>query len=73
MSHQHQLDVRPLMLPQRFSAIFGKLDELAAGDSLLLINDFEPLPLFTELQRRGCTYESRQTGESEWHIKIDKP
>ncbi|HLB12712.1 MAG TPA: DUF2249 domain-containing protein [Dehalococcoidia bacterium] len=73
MGQEHQLDVRPLTLPQRFSAIFAKLDELGAGDSLLLFNDFEPLPLFSELERRGYTYESRQTGETEWHIKIDKP
>ncbi len=72
MGQEHQLDVRPLMLPQRFSTIFAKLDELGAGDSLLLVNDFEPLPLFSELERRGYTYESRQTGATEWHIKICK-
>lgn len=72
MGQEHRLDVRSLIIPQRFSAIFGKLEELAEGDTLLLINDFEPLPLFGELQRRGCVYESRQVGQSEWHINIKR-
>ncbi len=72
MGQEHRLDVRPLSIPERFKAIFGKLDEVPAGDSLLLINDFEPVPLFGELSQRGCTYESRQLGPSEWHIKISK-
>lgn len=73
MPQQHQLDVRPLDIPDRFNAIFGKLDELARGDTLLLINDFEPVPLFGEMQNRGYTYEKQQKGPSEWHIKISKP
>ncbi|MDP2727943.1 MAG: DUF2249 domain-containing protein [Dehalococcoidia bacterium] len=72
MAQEYRLDVRSLLIPQRFPTIFGKLGELAEGDSLLLINDFEPAPLFSELKSRGYSYESHQIGQSEWHIKIIK-
>ena len=72
MAGEQQLDVRALDITQRFSAIFGKLDELAAGDSLLLINDFEPVPLFATLDNRGYTYISRQISGAEWQIRITK-
>ncbi len=72
MAQEHQLDVRPLDFMARFSAIFGKLEELPPGDSLLLINDFEPVPLFGALDNRGYSYESQQVAETEWHIKISR-
>lgn len=72
MAQEHTLDVRSVDITQRFPTIFGKLGELPAGDTLLLINDFEPVPLFGALDNRGYSYQSRQVSEAEWHIKISK-
>lgn len=72
MAQEHMLDVRSVDITQRFSTIFGKLGELPAGDSLLLINDFEPVPLFGALDNRGFSYQSSQVSDVEWHIKITR-
>jgi uncharacterized protein (DUF2249 family) len=72
MATEHTLDVRPLELIQRFGTIFEKLSQLGAEDSLLLVNDFEPLPLYGELGKQGFQYESRQVAEGEWHITIKR-
>lgn len=72
MGQELNLDVRPLDFSERFTAIFGKLGEMAADDRLLLVNDFEPVPLFGELESRGYAYESNQVAPTEWHILISK-
>lgn len=72
MADEQQLDVRSLDITQRFSTIFAKLEDLPPGESLLLINDFEPVPLYAALDNRGYTYVSRQVSDVEWHIRITK-
>ncbi|MDO8691143.1 MAG: DUF2249 domain-containing protein [Dehalococcoidia bacterium] len=72
MAKEHELDVRSLDITQRFSAIFGKLGELPEGDTLLLINDFEPVPLFAALDNQGYTCQSHQVNGAEWHVKITR-
>lgn len=72
MGQEHKLDARGVAILERFHVITGKLGELAEGDSLLLINDFEPAPLYGELRSQGFTYDSRQVGPLAWHIEIRK-
>ena len=72
MGQDHELDVRSLAMTQRFSAIFGKLEELPEGDTLLLINDFEPVPLFAALDNKGYACQSLQVNEVDWHVKITR-
>jgi uncharacterized protein (DUF2249 family) len=39
------IDVRPIPKPQRHPLIFAELDKLAAGESLVIKNDHNPIPL----------------------------
>ncbi|MFB6078808.1 MAG: DUF2249 domain-containing protein [Halarchaeum sp.] len=53
-----------------FGDIMDALDDLDAGETLLLINSFEPAPLYQVLERRGFTHEAEQAGEDEWRVRI---
>ena len=55
-----------------FGAITDALDELADGETLRLINHFEPVPLYTVIEQRGLDHEATQIDEDEWHIDITK-
>lgn len=52
-----------------FSAITAALEELGDEETLLLVNSFEPDPLYDVLDRRGFRYETSQV-DGEWHVKI---
>jgi uncharacterized protein (DUF2249 family)/quercetin dioxygenase-like cupin family protein len=39
------LDVRPIAKPQRHPLIFGMLEALAVGESFVVLNDHNPIPL----------------------------
>jgi uncharacterized protein (DUF2249 family) len=53
-----------------FAAIMDALDHLDSDETLLLINSFEPEPLYDVLERRGFTYETTQVESNEWHVAI---
>lgn len=55
-----------------FQNIMAALDELSTNESLLLINSFEPEPLYNVLENRGFAYETANPTPEEWHIKITK-
>lgn len=65
----HQLDVREIDGPP-FDAIMAALDDLDGDASLLLINSFEPEPLYEVLEDRGFAYETTNPSPGEWHVKI---
>jgi uncharacterized protein (DUF2249 family) len=68
-SEVRALDVRELDEPP-FAPIVDALEELAPGETLLLVNSFEPEPLYDVLSERGFTYETEQVGPAEWHVAI---
>lgn len=53
-----------------FSDIVAALDELDVDETLLLINSFEPEPLYEVLEARGFTYETTQQSADEWRVRI---
>lgn len=53
-----------------FDAITTALEELSPEQSLLLINSFEPEPLYDVLERRGFTYETTHPEPDVWHVTI---
>lgn len=53
-----------------FGDIMSSLEELEDGDTLLLINSFEPVPLYQVLERRGFGHETEHIDEEEWHVTI---
>ncbi len=64
------LDAREVDGPP-FQPIVDALSELGPEETLLLINSFEPEPLYDVLAERGFAYETRQEGPEEWHVVIE--
>lgn len=55
-----------------FGAIMAALEGLGDGETLLLINSFEPEPLYGVLEERGFRYESSREATDEWHVAITR-
>jgi uncharacterized protein (DUF2249 family) len=66
---QRTLDVRDID-GEPFGDIMAELGDLSSGESLLLINSFEPEPLYGVLTERGYTFETDRIDADEWHVKI---
>ncbi len=69
------LDVRELIPRERHTTIFARFDALKAGETLRLINDHDPKPLYYQLmaERSGMfTWEPEQQGPEVWVIRIRK-
>jgi len=63
------LDVREID-GEPFGEIMSTLDDLEEGESLKLVNSFEPVPLYDALSARGFTHETEQVDDDEWHVHI---
>ena len=75
MSDPTVIDVRDMAPRERHPLIFATFDGLAPGDSLLLLNDHDPKPLFYQMQaeRPGqVSWEPEEEGPEEWRIRIAK-
>jgi uncharacterized protein (DUF2249 family) len=46
--------------------------ELPAGQDLLLVTTFEPIPLYKVLERQGFAHGTKQVGPEEWHIRFSR-
>lgn len=57
---------------QPFDQIVAALDDLDDEDSLLLVNGFEPVPLYDVLEARGFTHEAEAVDDDEWHVRIER-
>lgn len=68
-STQRTLDVRGID-GEPFGEIMAALEDLSPGNSLLLINSFEPEPLYAVLAERGYTHETDRVDTDEWHVEI---
>mgnify|MGYP000333177478 CR=1 FL=1 len=53
-----------------FGAIVDALDDLPRGETLTLVNSFEPEPLYGVLSQRGFDHETEQVAADEWHVHI---
>lgn len=61
-----EIDVRPIPKPQRHPLIFAELGKLAVGESVVIKNDHNPIPL------RGQV-EELFVGEFEWKYLEEGP
>ena len=64
-----ELDVRGID-GEPFGEIMGALDSLPDDGTLVLVNSFEPEPLYSVLEQRGYTYETSRAAENEWRVTI---
>ncbi|MEA1931983.1 MAG: DUF2249 domain-containing protein [Euryarchaeota archaeon] len=55
-----------------FSDIMSALTDLPEDGTVLLINSFEPKPLYSVLKRKGFEYETTQATDDEWRVLISK-
>lgn len=65
------LDVRTIE-GEPFGTIMEALDALGEDETLLLVNGFEPEPLYAVLGNRGFDYEAERVAEGEWHVAIGR-
>jgi uncharacterized protein (DUF2249 family) len=65
----YELDVREID-GEPFSKIMTALDDLDNDEHLVLINSFEPEPLYNVLEQRGFLYETTCVADDEWRVSI---
>ncbi|WP_336337860.1 DUF2249 domain-containing protein [Haloarcula brevis] len=64
-----ELDVRQVD-GEPFGHIMDALDSVGEGETLRLVNSFEPVPLYDVLTRKGYQYDAEQVADGEWHVTI---
>jgi len=69
--HVQVVDAREIA-GEPFEAIMSAVDDLDAGETMLLINSFEPEPLYDVLGDRGLSYETTHVSADEWHVEITR-
>lgn len=70
-----ELDVRLLPPREKHPTIFSKFDNLKNGESMVIVNDHDPKPLYYQmLAERGNIFqwEYLEEGATEWRVKITK-
>lgn len=65
-----ELDVREID-GEPFGDIMSALEDLPDGETLTLINSFEPVPLYEVLERKGYTHETTQVEDDLWRVEIE--
>jgi uncharacterized protein (DUF2249 family) len=68
---ERELDARKID-GEPFGEIMAALEELPADESLLLINSFEPEPLYGVLEERGFRHETTTPDANVWYVKISR-
>jgi uncharacterized protein (DUF2249 family) len=53
---------------EAFEKIMAAVDRLQPDETLLLINSFEPRPLYRVMVRNGFTHWAEQTADGDWKI-----
>lgn len=64
-----RLDVREVD-GEPFGDIMAALEDLPTDETLLLVNSFEPEPLYSVLEERGFEYETTNPESDLWHVEI---
>jgi uncharacterized protein (DUF2249 family) len=68
-----ELDVRVLPPREKHPAIFARFDSLEPGDSFVLVNDHDPVPLryqFAAERPGGFTWDYLERGPEIWRVRI---
>jgi len=69
------IDVRTIPARERHTRIFAQFDALGAGETMQLVNDHDPRPLYYQLENRaagsfGWTY--LESGPDVWRVNVNK-
>lgn len=65
-----ELDVRPYHErgEEPFHAIMSAIEALKDDEQFLLVNSFEPKPLYAVLKKRGFEHKTMDMGNDEWRV-----
>ena len=69
------IDVRTIAPRERHPLIFGRFDALATGESLQLVNDHDPRPLYFQFSERypgQFAWDYLQSGPALWQVEITR-
>ncbi|MHB9131334.1 MAG: DUF2249 domain-containing protein [Armatimonadota bacterium] len=69
------VDVRPMPAPEKHKNIFATYDSLKSGESMLLVNDHEPRPLYYQFlieMPDQFDWEYLEQGPVVWQVRITK-
>lgn len=71
------LDLRELPPPERHPKIMNRFEQLDSGETLTLVNDHEPRPLFYEMRAEVDSFDAEgytveQRGEKEFVAELPK-
>lgn len=75
LGQRTSVDVRELPPRQRHPLIFAALDRMVHGETLELVNDHDPKPLYYQIsaERSGqFGWEYLQEGPDVWKVQITK-
>jgi uncharacterized protein (DUF2249 family) len=66
------LDVRPILArgDEPFVPIMEAAASVKAGETLVIIVPFEPVPLYGVLGAQGFAHETRQAAAGEWVVRF---
>lgn len=70
-----QVDVRPIAPRERHPLIFSTFSELQEGESLVLVNDHDPKPLYYTFQAQvpgRFAWDYLEQGPDVWRVAITK-
>lgn len=69
------IDVRTIEPRLRHSTVFAAYDALDVGQTLEIVNDHDPRPLYFQLQSRApetFTWQYLESGPQTWRIQVQK-
>ena len=66
------IDGRGMEPPEPLQRALQALDELAAGDDVLMLLYCQPHPLFVALKERGCTWTDTLRADGTREIRIQR-
>lgn len=69
--HSRVVDAREID-GEPFGTIMAALEELEPGETVVVINSFEPTPLYEVLTERGFAHETTRVTDEEWHVEIEQ-
>lgn len=72
---KNELDLRPLPRPERHPLVFAAFDRLRVGESFVLVNDHDPQPLRTQIERMReaeMDWEYLEHGPETFRIRVTR-
>ena len=76
MTHTtHTVDVRQIAPRDRHPLIFSTFRNLPSGESMQLVNDHDPRPLYHQFEAEmpsGFTWDYLEAGPHTWRVSITK-